>query len=98
VVLVADRPWGRAHLRRTAARAGVVVDRELIAVPSTRSPLVVLDDDDESIALFWSAIAMVPPGLTHALAPATLILRAMTHAPAALTRQLAPGRLLIGHT
>jgi hypothetical protein len=41
---------------------------------------------------------MVPPGLTRALAPITLLLRAMAVAPPSLTRRLAPGRILIGHT
>jgi hypothetical protein len=97
VVLVTSRPFARRHLRRAAARAGIVTDRELIVLPSTRSPLVVLDDDDECIALFWTAVAMVPPGLTRALGPATLLLRAMKTAPPDLTRRLATSRILIGH-
>lgn len=97
VVLVASGPFARGLLRRTAARARIVADRELIVLPSPRSPLVVLDDDDQSIALFWTAVAMVPPGMTRALGLATLLLRVMRTAPPDLTRRLAPGRILIGH-
>jgi hypothetical protein len=98
VVLVADGPLAQRHLRRAARRAGISVQRELIALPSTRSPLVVVDDEDQSIALFWQAVAMVPPGLTHAQGMATLVLRFLASASPALTRRLAPGRILIGHT
>jgi hypothetical protein len=98
VVLVATRPFARRHLRRAADRADIRVDRELIALPSTRSPLVVVTDDDESIALFWNAVAMVPPGLTRALGLATLALHLLTLVSPDVTRRLAPGRILIGHT
>lgn len=98
VVLVANRPLAQRHLRRVAGRAGISVQRELIVLPSTRSPLVVVDDEDQSIALFWQAVAMVPPGLTHAQGVATLVLRFLALASPALTRRFAPGRILIGHT
>lgn len=98
VVLLVDGFLARVRARRVAARIGIVVDRELISVPSTRQPLVVLDIDDAAIAVLWTAVAMVPPGLTRALAPITLLLRAMAVAPPSLTRRLAPGRILIGHT
>jgi len=96
VVLVADRPRAREHLRRAAQRAGIRVQRELIVLPSTRHPLVVVDDDDQCIALFWQAVAMVPPGLTHGHGVATLALRVLARTTPGLTRRFAPGRILIG--
>jgi hypothetical protein len=96
VVLVANRPLARRHLRQAAQRAGISVHRELVVLPSTRHPLVVVDDDDECIALFWQAVAMVPPGLTHAHGVATLVLRVLTRTSPGLTSRFAPGRILIG--
>ena len=46
-------------------------------LPDARHPLVVVDDDDACIALFWQAVAMVPPGLTRAHGVATLVLRVL---------------------
>jgi hypothetical protein len=98
VVLVANRPFARRHLRRTAQRAGISVRRELLVLPDVRHPLVVLDDHDDCIALFWQAVAMVPPGLTRVHPVATLGLRVLAHTSPELTRRFAPGRILIGQT
>ena len=70
VALVADGWMSRRRLRRRAALAGVRVERELIVVPSTASPLMVLDDDRTAVRHFWAAVAAAPPGVTRAPRPA----------------------------
>ncbi|MEP7088463.1 MAG: hypothetical protein ABI776_00040 [Nocardioidaceae bacterium] len=96
VALVSDRPFGSRHLRRRARRAGVVVSRELIVVPTTTSPLVVLDATEEAVGHFWSSVAAVPPGVTWASAPATVALLLARVLPWRWTTALVPGRVLVG--
>jgi len=96
VALVSDRVGSRDRLRRLARRAGVRVERELVVVPSTTSPIVTLDDTEAAVRHFWACVAAVPPGLTWAGAPATLALLAARHAPWWCTGAALPGRVLVG--
>jgi hypothetical protein len=96
VALVADGPLSAVRLRRRARAAGIRVERELVVVPTTRSPLVVLDDTEASVRHFWAAVAAVPPGLTWASAPATAALLVARVAPWRWTGLLMPGRVLLG--
>lgn len=96
VVLLTDAPFSRPRLRRLARRAGICIDRELIAVPSTTSSLVLVDDDESAVRHFWASVATVPPGLTRSSAPATLLLMLARILPWGLTGAVAPGRVLIG--
>jgi hypothetical protein len=96
VALVSDGLLGRWRLRGRARRAGVRVDRELIVVPSTRSPIVVLDDSRAAVGHFWSSVVAVPPGVTWAHAPLTVLLLAARRAPWRWTGAVVPGRVLVG--
>ena len=96
VVLLCDRPLSRWRLRRLAARAGVEVDRELIGVPSTRRPVVLLDDEESAVHHFWNDVVTVPPGLASGSLPATVALRIARTLPWAWTGALLPGRVVIG--
>ncbi|KRE97505.1 hypothetical protein ASG76_01965 [Nocardioides sp. Soil774] len=96
VVLVCDEPLSRWRLRRLAARAGMAIERELIAVPHTRSPVVLLDETESAVTHFWSDVITVPPGLTLALVPASVVLRLARMLPWRWTGALAPGRVVIG--
>ncbi len=95
VVLVSDRPLGRQHLRRTATLAGLVVERELLVLPGTRQTLVTVDEDPAAVRLFWTAVAVVPPGLTWASLPATAALRVAQRLPSSWTGAVLGGHLLI---
>lgn len=96
VALVSGSPWARARLRRRARRAGIRIDRELIVLPTTASPIVVLDNSESAVQHFWSSVAAVPPGVTWAGAPASLALLLARRAPWRLTAAVAPGRVMIG--
>ena len=96
VVLVCDQPLSRWRLRRLASRAGVVIERELIAVPSTRSPVVLVDEAESAVAHFWNDVITVPPGLAFASLPATVVLRLARTLPWRWTGAIAPGRVVIG--
>jgi hypothetical protein len=96
VVLVSDRPLSRWRLRRTARLAGVRVDRELIAIPTSRRPQIVLDDAPAVVRHFWRNVAMVPPGIAALGGPAEVALRAARLLPTSWTGAIAPGRVLVG--
>ncbi|MGH3445761.1 MAG: hypothetical protein ACRDPB_10340 [Nocardioidaceae bacterium] len=96
VVLVSDRPLSRRRLRASARRAGVVVERELIVLPSTAHPVAAVDDTGSAVRHFWQAVAAVPPGLALSAAPAALGLRLARAVPWRWTGAVAPGRVLIG--
>ncbi|MDX6325000.1 MAG: hypothetical protein QOK15_1354 [Nocardioidaceae bacterium] len=96
VVLVSDRPLSRWRLRRTAQLGGVRIDRELIAIPHSRRPQVVLDDSSVAVHHFWANVAMVPPGVAGLAGAAELALRAARLLPSSWTGALAPGRVLVG--
>ena len=87
---------GPARLRSRARRAGIRIDRELIVLPTTASPIVVLDNSEAAVQHFWSSVAAVPPGVTWAGAPASLALLLARRAPWRLTAAVAPGRVMIG--
>ncbi len=96
VVLVCDQPLSRWRLRRLASRAGMVIERELIAVPSTRSPVVLVDEAESAVAHFWNDVITVPPGPALASLPATVVLGLARALPWRWTGAIAPGRVVIG--
>ena len=96
VVLVSDRLFGRRRLRRTARLGGLVVERELLVLPGTRRPLVAIDEDEAAVRHFWTAIAVVPPGLTWASLPTTAAVHVARRLPWSWTGSVLGGHVLIG--
>lgn len=96
VRLVADRPLSRRRLRRMTRRAGIVVERELIAVPSTGHPVVLIDDHPDAVHALWHSVLTAPPGLLRGWLAATLTIRIGRRLPWTWTGALTPGRIVIG--
>lgn len=96
VCLLEDRPLARLRLRRLARRTGLVLQRELIAVPTARHPLALVDDDADAVRHFWSAVATVPPGLARAALPVAASLALARRLPWGWTGAMLPGRVVIG--
>lgn len=96
VALAVDRPLARLRLRRLARRCDVVVERELIVVPTTANPIAVVDDEESAVRHFWRSVVAVPPGITRAALVATLVLGAARSLPWSWTGAVAPGRVVIG--
>jgi hypothetical protein len=96
VCLVEDRVFARRRLRRIARRSGLVVERELVAVPTTRHPVVLVDDDERAVRHFWNNVATVPPGLARTALVAGACLRVSRMLPWSWTGAIAPGRIVIG--
>lgn len=96
VALVLDEVLSRRRARRAFRRADVAVLRELIVIPHTRGPLVLLDDTELAVHRLWHGVATVPPGLSRSSAVATLALRVAAALPWSWTGALASGRVVIG--
>jgi len=96
VAIRVDAPGSRARLHALARATGVYVERELIAVPNTRHPIVLVDDDESAVRFLWDGLATVPPGLCRTVPLAALALRAARSAPWEWTGAIAPGRILVG--
>jgi hypothetical protein len=96
VALAVDRPLARPRLRRLARRCDVVVERELIVVPTTAHPIAAVDDEESAVRHFWRSVVAVPPGITRAALVATVVLRVARVLPWRWTGAVAPGRVVIG--
>jgi hypothetical protein len=96
VAIVADRPFLRRAVRRRCDRAGVRVERELVALPSGSRPLVLFDDHPQTVSAFWDTVATVPPARGWITALGTLALVLGARAPWRWTGALAPGRVVLG--
>jgi hypothetical protein len=87
----------RWRCRRFAARAGVQVERQYVALPSVRSPAFLVEDGRRPLGYFCSAVLSVPPGVALLAAPVGLLSRAAAWlARAGLVGAIAPGRVAIG--
>lgn len=98
LVLLDGRRLSARRVRLLARDAGLVVDRELVVLPSLSEPAFVVEDSVESMRWFWNAFATVPPGR----ATGSLLLTAATHLGRhrALLRwvgRLVPGRMVLAH-
>jgi hypothetical protein len=96
VCLVQDRPLVRRRLRRLCARSGVVVERELVAIPSTKHPIVLVDDQLPAVRDFWESFVTTPPGVTRGWLAITLLIMVGRRLPWTWTGAVAPGRVVLG--
>jgi hypothetical protein len=58
--------------------------------------MVVIDDVEEAVRHFWTAVATVPPGLAITALPASVLLGVARSAPWRWTGAAAPARVVIG--
>lgn len=93
--LVLDAPGSRRRLRRLARRAGLEIDRELLVLPRTSAPVVVLDDSAAPVDRLWQHVATVPPGVTRGWLLATVAVQLFRRMPWQWTGAIVPGRVVI---
>jgi L-aminopeptidase/D-esterase-like protein len=96
VALVTDRPFSRRRLRRVARQSGVTIERELVALPTTRFVVALADDNEAAVRHLWRNVVTVPSGMVASPLPAALALRVLRRLPWTATGALAPGRVVIG--
>ena len=96
VVLLDYRPGSR-RTHRVAAASALTIDREYVALPSLRAPIVVVEDSND--ALRWACRSLVapPPGSTwaHGLVHTAV---AVARRQPGLFARLAAGRVAVGRT
>lgn len=96
VVLVAATPGAARRCRRTAAAAGVAVEREYLAFASAAAPAYLVERDRGAIRLFARSVLVTPFRSLLAL-PADAALAVLRTAAAwRLVRALAPATVLVG--
>lgn len=98
LVFLDGRRLSARRVRMLVRDAGLVVDRELVVIPSLSEPSFVVEDSVESMRWFWNAFATVPPGRSTG----SLLLTAATHLGRhrSLLRwvgRLVPGRMVLAH-
>jgi hypothetical protein len=90
--------WGSSRSCRTFADlGGVEIDREFLPVPSTRVPLYLIENAEESIDYFCSTLLTLPPGSAR-FGPFGEVLIALVRAARRSPRlaKVIRGRVLVG--
>lgn len=98
VVLSASGLAAGRRCRGVAARTGLVLERQFLAVPSVAAPAYLVEDAREPMSVFLRTVLVTPPGVP--LARAVDVVLAMVRALSGLrlVRSCAPGRLVVGRT
>lgn len=94
LALCASGPLARRRVRRAAARAGVALEREYLALPSAGSPAFLVEDRSVAVDYFRARILTPPPGTGAGLAE--LAVRTLRLIPRPALSGLAPGWVAIG--
>lgn len=93
-VMVADHRL-LSRWRQARWRSALSIEREVVVLPTLAHPVALVDVTPEAVQQFW-ALATVPPGITWAAVPASLVLMLARRLPWSWTAALAPGRVVVG--
>lgn len=96
LVLAAAGPGALTRCRIFAARSGIRLEREYLAIPTARAPACLVEGAPGPVRAFLERILVAPHGtvLDPALDLGIAALRAWN--PWRLIRALAPGRIVVG--
>ncbi|GEM_PF-2186012 len=95
-LVVADsRPGGRLRARRLIGTGLIALQRQYVALPSLRAPVLVAQDTPGSLRFACRALVTAPPGVTRGHAAFTAAVGCLRRYPQ-LASWLAGGRLLVG--
>ena len=96
VVVSASAPGAGRRCRAFAARAGVELERQYLALPSAAAPAYLVEDAPAPVEVLVKTVLAAPPGtrLSTPIGAALSVVRALS--PWRLMRVLAPGRLVVG--
>jgi hypothetical protein len=95
VILLDHRPGGRFRARRIAAGGAMVIDRQYVALPSLRRPIVVADDNKQSLRWACRSLVAAPPGITRAHALLDTAIRLLRRHPG-IVSWVSAGRVVVG--
>jgi hypothetical protein len=97
VVLLDHRRGGRLRARRLAAAGAIVIDRQYVALPSLRQPIVVAEDSRDPLRWACRSLVAPPPGITWAHAPFDAAVRLLRRRPE-VAGWVGAGRVVVGRT
>jgi hypothetical protein len=97
VVLLDYRPGGRLRARRLAAAGAIVIDRQYVALPSLRRPIVVAEDSRDPLRWACRTVIAPPPGSARAHALVDAAVRLLRRRPE-VAGWAGPGRVVVGRT
>jgi hypothetical protein len=97
VVLLDYRPGGRLRARRVAAAGAIVIDRQYVALPSLRRPIVVAEDSRDPLRWACRTLVAPPPGITSAHALVDAAVRLLRRRPE-VAGWAGSGRVVVGRT
>jgi hypothetical protein len=97
VVLLDHRPGGRLRARRLAAAGAIVIDRQYVALPSLRRPIVVAEDSRDPLRWACRTLVAPPPGITWAHALFDAAVRLLRRRPG-VAGWAGAGRVVVGRT
>ena len=97
VVLLDHRPGGRLRARRLTAAGAIVIDRQYVALPSLRRPIVVAEDTRDPLRWACRTLVAPPPGITWAHAPFDVAVRLLRRFPG-VAGWVGPGHVVVGRT
>jgi hypothetical protein len=96
IVLCASAPAAIGRCRTFASEAGIELEREYLAFPSTGAPAYLVEDAPAPVRVFVKTILMAPSwtALSAAMDAGLSVLRALNLWR--LIRTIAPGRVVVG--
>jgi hypothetical protein len=97
VVLLDYRPGGRRRARRLAAAGAIVIDRQYVALPSLRRPIVVAEDSRDPLRWACRTVITPPPGSTRAHALVDAAVKLLRRRPE-VAGWAGSGRVVVGRT
>lgn len=95
MVLLDARPLARRRCRGLARRSGLVVQREVLALPSLVRSVYLVEDDPVSVRFAWRNLLTAPPGVTRAHAAVSSLLALGASLPWWVLGTVAPGRVVV---
>jgi hypothetical protein len=96
VVLCAQGIDSRRRCRSFAREAGVVPEREYVALPSVRFPALLVENDAGPIRYAVACLVTSPPGTSPAAGMGVALLRWVGVRAPRLVGAAAPGRMVVG--
>ena len=96
VVVSASAPRAARRCRRFAAAAGIELEREFLAYPSSRAPAYLVEDARVAVAQFAERCLVAPPRVPFAPVVDRGVALVRLLRAGWLVRLLAPGRVVVG--
>lgn len=97
VAVISRMPIGAGRVARVAARSGLVVQRQLVALPRLGGTCYLVEDDPAAVRWLLSSVLTLPPGVNRAAVLQQLVIRLVRDfMPARAVSRALPHRVVLG--